>query len=84
MKDRVNWIEVWFEDKISMMDTMRRNLADDIKAGYDLNSHCIRKQIVDIEEYESQFNRDADRIKEMDPNKAQHWCYIDLKKRGAV
>lgn len=79
-----DWIELWFADKTSIMDTMRNNLASDIKAGYNPNGHSIRKQIVDIEEYESQFNRDADRIKEMDPGKAQHWCYIDLKKRGAI
>jgi hypothetical protein len=81
---KTNWIEIWFADKVSMMDTMRRNLVADIEAGYNANGHSVRKQVVDIEEYEIKFNRDADRIKEMDPNKANHWCYIDLKKRGAI
>lgn len=79
-----NWLEIWFEDRESMLETMRRNLAADIEAGYDVNGHLVRKQIVDIEEYEARFNTDAHRVREMEPAKAKHWCYVDLRRRGAI
>ena len=85
MTDRdINWIDIWFDDKRSMVDTMRRNMVADLEAGYDLNGHIIRKQVVDLEEYEMQFNREAEVLRVMEPAKAKHWCYIDLKRRGAT
>lgn len=37
-------------DKLSIAQTMRENLASDIKAGYGMNS--VVKQMVEIEQYE--------------------------------
>jgi hypothetical protein len=83
-KTEINWIDIWFEDKQSMLEIMRHNMADDLDAGYDPNGHSIRRQVVDIEDYQAKFDREADMLKNMEPAKAKHWCYIDLKKRGAI
>ena len=80
----VNWLKIWFEDRESMLETMRRNLVADIEAGHDVNGHTVRKQIVEIEDYENQFQLDARRVREMEPAKAKHWCYVDLRRRGAI
>lgn len=79
-----NWIDLWFNDKISIINTMRKNLAADIEAGYYLNGCSVRKQLVEIEEYERNFDADIRKIRDMEPGRAKHWCYIDLKRRGVI
>lgn len=79
-----DWFEIWFEDKECILETMRRNMKADLDAGYEPNGHCIRKQVVDIEEYEMKFDREVEMLKMMDEKATKHWCYLDLKKRGAI
>lgn len=80
----MKWFEIWFDDAISVIDTMHRNMIADIEAGYDPQGHCIRKQIVEIEEKQAQFSRQMDMFKCMEDSKVNRWCYYDLKKRGAI
>ena len=81
---RGEWFNIWFEDKKCILSTMRQNMADDIAAGYDPNGHCIRKQRVDIEEYEIKMGLEIDMFKTMEDNAVDRWCFYDLKKRGAI
>lgn len=81
---KINWLNLWFEDKESILDTMRRNLTADIEAGYSLTGNSVRKQKAEIELYSIRFDEEAKRLREMEPSKALHWCYIDLKRRGAI
>lgn len=83
-KEKTDWLKIWFDDKEAMIDTMRRNLAADLEAGYDVNGYSVRKQIVDIETYEREFKAQAERVGEMEIPRAQYWCYCDLRKRGAI
>lgn len=80
----MKWFEIWFEDKQSILAVMHQNMASDLDAGYDPQGHSIRKQIVDIEEYQMAFDRQMDAFKDMDDAKVNRWCYYDLKKRGAI
>lgn len=83
--DRKDWKDIWEKDKISMIKTMRRNLASDIVNGdYDLLSLLIQKQIVQIKEYEYNFIQAKGYLRAMDEYSQNKWCYYDLKKRGVI
>lgn len=81
---KMDWFEIWFDDKTSIIDTMLRNMQSDLNAGYSYYGKSITDQRFMIAEYKARFELDVEKLKEMDPNKVQHWCYIDLKKRGAI
>lgn len=78
------WFDIWFEDKQSMLDTMRRNLQADLDAGYNPSGYSIRKQTVDMETYKRGFDVQMDLFKNMEDAQVNRWCYYDLKKRGAI
>jgi hypothetical protein len=83
--DRKDWRNIWEEDKLSIIKTMRANLASDITAGnYDLLGLTVQKQITDIEEYERGVLRQQKELDKMDEKTANKWCYYDLKKRGVI
>lgn len=82
--DRKDWYNLWMEDKISMIQTMRNNLASDIKNDYNLLSMTIQKQIIDIVNYEREYERQFEKFSLMSDKEINKWCYYDLKKRGAI
>lgn len=83
--DRKDWRDIWEEDKLSIIRTMRANLASDITTGnYDLLGLTIQKQITDIEEYERGVLRQQKELDKMDEKTANKWCYYNLKKRGVI
>ena len=79
-----NWFEIWFQDKQSILETMIRNMAADLDAGYDFFGNCIRRQKEEIEKYKITFDAQMDLFKSMDDTAVARWCYYDLKKRGAI
>lgn len=78
------WFEIWFQDKQSMIETMRRNMVADLEAGYNPNGRSILKQAYELSEYEHGFNVQMDLFKSMEDEQVERWCYYDLKKRGAI
>lgn len=84
MKDQQDWFEMFCADKRSMIDTMARNMAADLEAGYDYFGKSIQQQIKDLEEYKKAFDAELDKIAEMEPSRVQHYCYVKLKKSGAI
>lgn len=80
----MNWFEIWFEDMKSIIETMRRNMVADLEAGYNPNGFYIRKQRVEIEQKQMNFDRQMEIFKNMDDSKVKRWCYYDLKKRGVI
>lgn len=78
------WFEIWFEDKKSILETMKRNMQADLDAGYNPNGYAIYKQILEITEYEHGFDVQIELFKLMDDKQVERWCYYDLKKRGAI
>lgn len=81
---KMDWLKIWHEDKECIINTMRRNMADDLKAGYDYNGVSIQRQIKEIKEYEQSFKDDLIKLAEMPDNKIQKWCYFQLLKSGAI
>lgn len=81
---KMNWFEIWFEDKQSILNTMIRNMASDLENGYDYFGNSITKQRKEIDEYKAQFDEEMKGFRTMEESKIQHWCYYDLKRRGAI
>ena len=82
--ERTDWFEIWCEDKQNIMNTMARNMAADLEAGYDFFGNSIQRQIKDMEAYRDAFNAEMDKIAEMEPSRVNHYCYVKLKKAGAI
>lgn len=81
---RNDWFELWFSDKQSMIDTMIRNMAADLEAGYNYFGKCITEQREMIDQYKTQFDAEMDAFKTMDDKQVNRWCYYDMKKRGVI
>lgn len=82
--EKIDWFELWVADKKSILETMARNMAADLEAGYDYYGKSIQTQIREMDEYKAKFDADLDKVAEMDDNKVQKWCYIQLLKAGAI
>jgi len=65
--ERTDWFEIWCEDKQNILNTMARNMAADLEAGYDFFGNSIQRQ-----------------IREMEPSMVNNYCYVKLKKAGAI
>lgn len=84
IKDRDDWFDIWFNDKQSILATMVRNMADDLKAGYDYFGACITRQRQEIEDYQKAIDDQLDKFKTMDEQSVERWCFYELKKTGAI
>lgn len=78
------WFEIWFSDKECIVETMVKNMQDDLAAGYDYFGNSIKGQRKAIDEYKTEFNHQIDAFVEMDEKQVERWCYYDLKKRGVI
>ena len=78
------WLDLWCQDKDSILETMIRNMQADLNAGYSPKGNCILKQMQDISDYSASYTKRLDELAEMDPAKCNRWCYMDLKRRGAI
>ena len=82
--EKTDWFVMWCADKESMIATMARNMAADIEAGYSYFGKSIQTQLKDIADYKAKYEADLDHIADMDANKVNHWCYVQLVKSGAI
>ena len=80
----MEWFKLWFDDKQSILNTMGRNLAADLAAGYSYFGRSAEKQRAAIEAYKIQFDSEMDYLATLDEKKCERWCYMDLVKRGAI
>ena len=84
VNNKIDWFELWFDDKKSIISTMERNIQSDLDAGYDPLGHIITKQVDDLNDYIDQFNYDIEMLGMMSEKEINHWCYLDMKKRGVI
>lgn len=78
------YFEMWIADKQSIIQTMKQNIEDDLRAGYDPNGSCITRQKVEIGYYEKKFDSELKSLRTMTEKQAERWCKIDLIRRGAI
>ena len=82
--DRDNWFQIWFEDRESILNTMVRNMAADLEAGYNYFGQSITKQRQEIQRYKEETDNTLDSFKDMDEKAVNRWCFYELKKHGAI
>ena len=63
---------------------MKRNMQSDIDAGYDRCSSSIVRQTVEIGYYEKRFDNELKQLRTMTEKQAEHWCKVDMIRRGAI
>ena len=81
---KIDWFELWREDRQSMLDTMIRNMRSDLENGYNYFGKSITEQREAIARFKAEYDADMDMLGDMDANKVQHWCYVRLLKLGAI
>ena len=81
---KIDWMEIWIEDKKSIIETMYKNMQSDIDCGYDVTGLAIRRQIEEISAYTNQYHKELMAMAAMDWEKANRWCFCDLLRRGAI
>lgn len=84
ISDRIDWFELWQDDRECMLSTMIRNMAADLNAGYDYFGRCIINQREEIENYKKETESAFDLFKAMTEEQVNRWCFYDLKKRGVI
>lgn len=81
---KTDWFEIWYGDKQSTIDIMVKNMVSDLECGYDYYGKSITEQRKMIDDYKLEFDRQMKCLGIMDEKKVNHWCYMDLKRRGAI
>ena len=84
ISDRIDWFELWQDDRECMLSTMIRNMAADLNTGYDYFGRCITNQREEIENYKKETESAFDLFKTMTEAQVSRWCFYDLKKRGVI
>ena len=79
-----DYLDMWFNDKQSMLETMIKNMQDDLKAGYSYSGKIIQEQREAIKQYEEKFDEQMKSFCMMDHDQVGRWCYYDMKCRGAI
>ncbi len=82
--NKINWFELWHDDKESILNTMIRNMSADLDAGYDYFGNCIKLQRETIEKYKKDFDDQLMEFANMDDAKRNRWCYYDMLRRGVI
>lgn len=78
------WTEMWIGDHRNMESIMIQNMADDLKAGYAVDSKSIKEQREMIEAYRKDYESKMMAFAAMDDKTAGRWCFYDMKRRGVI
>lgn len=81
---RKNWFEIWFADKMSVIEIMIRNMQADLEAGYNPHGGSISRQRREIDAYKAAFDAKMEQFAEMPEDKVQRYCHYDLLRRGVI
>lgn len=83
-KVKIDYVEMWHDDKNCVIKTMVRNMNADMQAGYNWLGKSIQQQLNDITAYSVNYEREVAILATMTPEAQQRWCKRDLIKRGAI
>lgn len=78
------WFKIWYDDKVSILETMIRNMTADLQCGYDYFGKSITTQRDAIEEYKAQFDDELMSFAEKTDEQRNRWCYYDMLRRGVI
>lgn len=80
----LDFVKIWIEDKQSIIQIMNANMQSDLANGYNPNGLSITRQKAEIASYTKQYEDELSKLQNMTEKRAQHWCKIDLLRRGAI
>ena len=81
----MEYIAMWIEDYESLIETAVRNMQSDLDAGYNPNGRSIAWDRECIEELKNRRDAGIEKIVQFESDsKADRWCYLDMKRRGAI
>lgn len=83
-KVKIDYAQIWHDDKKSIIKTMVKNVNADIQAGYNWLGKSIQQQLNDITAYTANYEREVAILTTMTFEAQQRWCKRDLIKRGAI
>ena len=78
------WFKIWYEDKVSILETMIRNMTADLECGYDYFGKSITEQREAIEVYKEKFDAEVMSFAEKTDEQRNKWCYYDMLRRGVI
>lgn len=78
------WFKIWYEDKVSILETMIRNMTADLACGYDYFGKSITEQREAIEVYKEKFDAEVMSFAEKTDEQRNKWCYYDMLRRGVI
>lgn len=81
---RGEWFNMWLSDRECVLDTMIRNMVDDLNCGYDYYGGCIINQRIEIDNYKMETDAALESFKGMTEQQVDRWCFYDLIRRGAI
>lgn len=81
---KTKWFDMWLEDKQWIIEIMYKNISADLNVGYDPFGKSIREARKELNEYIDKTDEEIKMLALMDEKKAERWCYIDMKRRGAI
>ena len=84
VKVKIDYVEMWHDDKKSIIKTMVKNMNSDIQVGYSWLQKSIQEQLNEITAYSVNYEREATILASMTPEQQQRWCKRDLIKHGAI
>lgn len=82
--DGKEWLELWIEERKSMLETISRNIEADIRAGYPLTSKAVTEGRALYERTYEKYKNDLREAFKMIPAESNRWAYMDLKARGWI
>ena len=80
----VDYVQLWHDDKQSMLATMYTNLASDLRNGYNPFGKSALTQKAYIAAYENEYAVQSKALLAKDEKAARKWAYHDLRRRGVI
>ena len=84
VKGRSDWFDIWYQDKMSIIETMMKNMQSDLDAGYNPNGQSILKQKIMIDNYRKNIEENLRKFAEMTEADVNRFCYYSLVRSGAI
>ena len=79
-----DWLQLWVEDKESLLATMASNVAADLTAGWSVYGEGVQRQLRELSDYRDEYKETLDSFKQLCPEQVARWCFYDLLKQGAI
>lgn len=80
MSEKIDWIALFYEDRLSMSKIMRENIAVDVK--YGRGSVWAFRELEKVQEYEKETEEKMKLF--LSACNGQQLAYYDMKRRGAI